>query len=121
MRRIVLSIFITVSMSLVAQTGSAVSPSINPKVRAITAFVRLERSTYDKQIGEAVAVLQRVKAEFGASGYDVETVRLTTQPLAELVAGLSEDKALAFLRQLDDLSAKQNVLVNIGPAMLHDS
>jgi len=66
-------------------------------------------------------VLRRVKAEFESSGYEVETVRLTTQPLAELVAGMSEDQALAMLAQLDELSVRENFLPNVGPAMLHDS
>src|SRR5581483_2915605 len=121
MRRIVLLIAVAVSIPLAAQTGSARPASINPKVRAITAFVRMDRSTSDKQIADALAVLQKLKAEFVSSGYEVETVRLTTQPLTELVAGLSEDQALAFLRQLDERSAKDNFLLNVGPAMLHDS
>ena len=50
-----------------------------------------------------------------------ETVRLTTQPLAELIAGLPEEQALGFLKQLDDLSVKENFLPNVGPAMLHDT
>jgi uncharacterized protein (UPF0210 family) len=83
--------------------------------------VRLDRPTYRKQITDALVVLRRAKAEFESSGYEVETLRLTTQPLAELVSGLSEEKALAFLAQLDDLSVKENFLPNVGPAMLHDS
>jgi uncharacterized protein (UPF0210 family) len=51
----------------------------------------------------------------------VESVRVTTQPLAEVVAGMPEDQALAFLKKLDDLSVKENFLPNVGPAMLHDS
>jgi uncharacterized protein len=51
----------------------------------------------------------------------VESLRLTTQPLAELVAGLSEDQALAFLGQFDQLSVKENFIPNVGPAMMHDS
>ena len=93
----------------------------NPKVRAITAFVRLDRDQYRKQIDEALAVLAKAKAEFVSSGYQVETMRITTQPLAELVAGMPEDKALAFLKDLDDLSVKENFLPDVGPAMLHDS
>jgi len=83
--------------------------------------VRLDRPTYRKQVTDALVVLRRAKAEFESSGYEVETLRLTTQPLAELVSGLSEEKALAFLAQLDDLSIKENFLPNVGPAMLHDS
>ena len=63
----------------------------------------------------------RVKAGFESSGYEVESVRLTTQPLAELVSGLSEEQSLAFLAELDELSVKENFLPNVGPAMLHDN
>ena len=35
-----------------------------PKVRAITAFVRLDRSSYEKQIDEAMTVLNAAKADF---------------------------------------------------------
>jgi uncharacterized protein len=103
---------------LAAQTG--VRP-VNPKVRAITAFVRLDRSTWEKQIGEALMVLRKAKGDFEASGYEVESIRIVTQPVGELVAGLSEDDAVAFLGRLDALSAKENFLPDVGPGMLHDS
>ena len=121
MKRIAFAVFLVVSMQLAAQTSSTPTAASNPKVRAITGFVRLDRDTYQKQIADALVVLRRVKAEFESSGYQVETVRLTTQPLAELVAGLPEDQALAFLARLDQLSVKENFLPNVGPAMLHDS
>src|SRR5207244_1713604 len=107
-------------MQLAAQIGSTPA-SPNPKVRAITGFVRLDASAYQKQIADALVVLRTAKAEFESSGYEVETVRLTTQPLAELVADMSEDQASTFLRQLDELSVQENFLPNVGPAMLHDS
>jgi uncharacterized protein len=107
--------------SLPAQTSSSLQTSANPKVRAITGFVRLDRADYEKQIANALLVLQKAKAEFESSGYEVETVRLTTQPLAELVSGLSEEQALGFLKQLDDLSVKENFLPNVGPGMLHET
>jgi uncharacterized protein (UPF0210 family) len=121
MKRVVLAVVLVISLQAVAQSSSAPAASSNPKVRAITGFVRLDRPTYRKQITDALVVLRRAKAEFESSGYEVETLRLTTQPLAELVSGLSEEKALAFLAQLDDLSVKENFLPNVGPAMLHDS
>ena len=102
---------------LAAQTAVKAN---NPKVRAITAFVRLDRTTWEKQIGEALVVLRKAKGEFEASGYGVESVRIVTQPVGELVAGLSEDDAVAFLARLDALSAKENFLPDVGPGMLHD-
>jgi uncharacterized protein (UPF0210 family) len=121
MKRVVLAVVLVISLQAAAQSRSAPAASSNPKVRAITGFVRLDRATYPKQVTDALVVLRRAKAEFESSGYEVETVRLTTQPLAELVSGLSEEQALAFLVQLDDLSVKENFLPNVGPAMLHDS
>jgi uncharacterized protein len=100
---------------------SSSTESSNPKVRAITAFVRLERENYPKQIADALIVLRKVKSEFEAGGYQVETIRITTQPLAELTAGMPEERALAFLGQLDQLSSKEQFLLNVGPAMLRDS
>src|SRR5579863_298889 len=121
MKRIAFAIFLLVCLPLVAQPNSSTIASSNPKVRAVTVFVRLDRATYEKQIAQAMVVLRRVKSEFESSGYEVETVRLTTQALAELVAGLSEDQALAFLTRLDELSVKENFLPNVGPGMLHDN
>ena len=102
-------------------SGQRTAASSKPKVRAITGFVRLNRATHEKQISDALAVVRKVKAEFEASGYEVETVRLTTQPLAELIAGLSQNQALAFLSALDQFSLKEDFLLNVGPAMLQES
>jgi uncharacterized protein len=100
-------------------SGNGVS-SLNPKVRAITAFVRLDRNGWEKQIADALAVLRRAQHEFEAQGYQIESLRITTQPVGELVTGLSEDDALAFLGRFDQLSARENFLPNVGPAMLRD-
>ena len=119
--RLCLAVIVVGSIGLLAQTRTAAAQQQNPKVRAITAFVRLDRNQYRRQIDDALAVLVKAKAEFVSSGYQVETMRITTQPLGELVAGMPEDKALAFLKELDDLSVKESFLPDVGPAMLHDS
>jgi len=92
-----------------------------PKVRAITAFVRLDQRSYENQISEAMTVLKAAKAELAKRGYETQTVRIVTQPFAELVKNLSDQDALAFLRSLDDLSQKDGFAPNVGPAMLHDT
>lgn len=91
-----------------------------PKVRAITAFVSLERASYARQIAATLAVLREAQREFEQQGYTVESVRITTQPLAELVRGQSDTESLSFLKALDELAAKENFLPNIGPGMLRD-
>jgi len=118
MKRIALALLLLRSICVLAQPAPENS---NPKVRAITAFVRIDRTNFMKQIEDTVVVLRRAESEFKSNGYEVETVRITTQPLAELVSGLSEEQALAFLKNLDDLSATEKFIPNIGPALLRDS
>jgi len=57
MKRIILAVVLAVSLQAVAQLSSARSASSNPKVRAITGFVRLDRTAYQKQIGDALRAL----------------------------------------------------------------
>lgn len=104
-----------------AGATDAASDAAKPKVRAITAFVRLDRSSYEKQIAEAMTVLNAAKVEFATRGYETQSVRIVTQPFAELVTDLSDQEALGFLRSLDDLSQKEGFSPNVGPAMLHDT
>ncbi|MGA8154446.1 MAG: DUF711 family protein [Terriglobales bacterium] len=91
-----------------------------PKVRAITAFVRLDAKDYKQQLAETVQRLGAAKKTFEQHGWEVETVRITTQPFPELVRGLSKEKALALLLDLDSLAAGKYEF-NIGPAMMQDS
>jgi uncharacterized protein len=120
-KQFALAAILILSVHAGVQARSATSPSSNAKVRAITAFVRLNRETYEQQIADALVVLRKAKADFESAGYEVETVRVTTQPLAELVVDLSDDQAMAFLTQLDQLSAKENFIPNVGPGMLHEN
>jgi uncharacterized protein (UPF0210 family) len=118
MKRIALALLLLHSVCVLSQ---AIPQKTNPKVRAITAFVRVDRTNFLKQIEDTLVVLRRAESEFTSNGYDVESIRITTQPLAELVSGLSEEQALAFLKKFDDLSAKEKFDANIGPALLRDS
>ena len=110
-----------VSAVSIASVAAEVPHYTLPKVRAITAFVRLDRANYEKQIDEALVVLNAAKSEFGKRGYETQTIRIVTQPLAELVKGQSDSEALAFLKALDDLSQKDGFMPDVGPAMLHDT
>ena len=92
-----------------------------PRVRAITAFVRIDRMHYQAQVQDAVTFLHRARSAFQGAGYEVQTLRITTQPFAEYTQGLSHEQALAFLRGLDELAQKQGFIASIGPAMLSDS
>jgi uncharacterized protein len=92
-----------------------------PKVRAITAFVRLERQSTDSQIGDALKVLRETRGELQKQGYEVQTLRIVTQPLPDLVHGLSEQQALEYIGSLDRLATREGFTPNVGPAMSTDA
>ena len=91
-----------------------------PRVRAITAFVSIDRSTYAKQIQDTLAMLRKAKSAFEKGGYEVQTIRITTQPFPQYTRGITKAEALEFFKGLDGLSKKEEFLANVGPAMLND-
>jgi uncharacterized protein (UPF0210 family) len=92
-----------------------------PKIRAVTAFIRLDRATYQAQIADALDFLRRAKAAFEKDGFEVQTIRITTQPFPEYTKGLTPEEALAFLRGYDALAVKEGFDAAIGPAMMNDT
>jgi len=116
MKRIVLALLLLRCTCVLSQV---IPEKPNPKVRAITAFVRVDRTNFLKQIEDAVVVLRRAESEFKSLGYDVETIRITTQPLAELVSGLSEEgQAGGLLRANVTRSGRQAPRPAVGPVYL---
>jgi uncharacterized protein (UPF0210 family) len=91
-----------------------------PKVRAITAFVRIDREHYGRQIDSALVVLRQARAAFEQGGYEVQTIRITTQPFPQYIRDLSQEEAVGLFKSLDDLSAKESFTLNIGPAAQSD-
>ena len=121
MKQLLHLVAILLPFPVIALSSAQQVSSANPSVRAITAFVRLDKNIWEKQIAEALIVLRKTQKEFESSGYRVESVRIVTQPVAQLVAGMGEDEALALLTRLDQLSTKESFLPNVGPGMMHDS
>jgi uncharacterized protein (UPF0210 family) len=105
----------------VASVSLFAAPAQKPRVRAITGFVKLDRAHYRQQIADTLQVLREAKADFEKGGYEVQSLRITTQPFPEYIRGLSHEEALAFFRAYDALAAQESFAPNIGPAMLRDS
>ncbi len=92
-----------------------------PKVRAITAFIDIDATNYSSQIGDAVRFLTSAREAYRGAGFDVETIRIATQPFARYTSGMTRADAVAFLLKLDSLAAKLDFSGSIGPAMLNDA
>ena len=88
------------------------------KIRAITAFVRLDRGSYQIQMHEAVKFLSIAKTTFESRDCVVQTLRIATQPFPEYTQGMSHDEALQFFKNLDGIAQTDQVILAIGPAYL---
>jgi uncharacterized protein (UPF0210 family) len=90
-----------------------------PKIRAITAFINLDRAQYQQQIADTMKMLKYARTVFESRDFEVETVRISTQPFAEYTKGLTPEQALAFFKDYDALAAKEKFAASIGPALLN--
>src|SRR5215475_2804266 len=112
------------AMALLCQTANAQQKSspatgAKPKIRTVTAFLNLDRAQYKEQIVEALQMLRRAKTIFESRGYEVETIRIATQPFPEYTKGLTPQQTIAFFKDLDGLAEKENFAPGIGPSMLN--
>jgi uncharacterized protein (UPF0210 family) len=103
--------------------AAAVAPAAaqgKPKVRTITAFIRLDPGQYKQQFTETLTMLRNAKARYGLAGYEVQTIRITTQPFPEYTKGMSKEAAAALFRDLDALAKKETFSLSIGPALMEE-
>lgn len=105
----------------VPQYAQQPSPAKHSNVRAITAFIHLDREHYQAQLEESFAFLRTAKQSYTAAGWTVQTVRLTTQPFPEYTRGLSKADAVSLLTAIDSICDKAGVDLNIGPAVMNSS
>jgi len=99
---------------------AAQNPAAKPKtkIRAVTAFVRVERGSYQIQMSEAVKFLKIAQTTFESRDFTVQTLRIATQPFPEYTQGMSHDEVLQFFRDLDGIMQNEHVILAIGPAYL---
>lgn len=99
--------------------GRPTLPTPKVKVRAITAFINLDRGQYQQQIAETLKMLKYARTVYESRGFEVQTIRISTQPFPEYTAGLSTEQAVAFFKSYEALATKEKFDAAIGPAMLH--
>lgn len=66
-------------------------------------------------------MLRAAKKDLEQAGYEVQSLRIATQPFPEYIHGLGPKEALAFFRAYDALAQKEGFDAAIGPAMLRDN
>jgi len=118
-RRALLLLILLASVCGAALAQTKAAPEHKQKIRAITAFVLLDRAQYQQQIADAVKMLNRARTIFESRGFEVQTIRIATQPFPEYTTGLTDAQAVAFFKSYDALAIKDGFSAAIGPAMLN--
>ena len=90
------------------------------KIRTITAGVNLKSTNDLGAIESSMEFLLRAKKKFEGDGYEIQTLRIATQPLPEYLNGKSRREALADLKKIDEVVSAKNVLLSIGPVITDD-
>ena len=100
--RIAITVVVALSFANVAlgQRAPAKADPDKPKIRAITAFVNLDRTQYQPQIADAVKMLKYARTVYESRGYEVTTIRIATQPFPEYTQGADDRAGAGVLPQL---------------------
>jgi uncharacterized protein (UPF0210 family) len=114
-----LSLLLSLTGFASAQQKTAVAQE-KPKIRAITVFINLDRAQYKEQVADALTMLRKARTILESRGYQVQTIRIATQPFPEYTKGLTTQQAVAFFKDYDALAQKEKFAAAIGPAMLHE-
>lgn len=106
---------------LILALAAAAFADSRPKVRAVTAFIRIDPARYEAQYADTMRFLNGAAEAYRKAGFEVQGVRIATQPFPEYIRGMKPDEAVAFLQKLDALAKKSGFRPNIGAAMIHDN
>lgn len=105
----------------IALAGAGGAAPSQPRVRAITAFIRIDPQNYQAQVAEAAKFLNAARDEYRAAGFDVETIRMAAQPVADSTKGLPRAQAVAFLRSYGELAQKLGASPNMGALLINEN
>lgn len=89
-------------------------------IRTITAGVTVKSLSDTISISNAITFLKAARSEFQSKGYEIQTLRIATQPLYKYLQGKTYKEALRDLIIFDKLATKAGVMLAIGPVMKDD-
>lgn len=103
-----------------AATAHAQAAGDYPAIRAVTAFIAIDKDDYAARMDETAKFLAAAKTALNQAGFPGAGGRVTTQPFPQYTKGLRRQEALALIGALKQLAANDHVSLNFGPAMIND-
>jgi len=87
------------------------------RIRTITAGVTLRDASDLGPVEAAAAAVARGKQVLVDAGYEVQTLRIATNPFLSGLDARAREKALAALQALDRAAAQHGLVLSVGPAL----
>jgi uncharacterized protein len=97
------------------------APGKNFRIRTLTAGFQAGNGKWLKNATEATKFLRMAAGKFTAMGYEVQTLRLASQPLPQYMPNWSSDKSVQAIREMDKFATEQQIMLSLGPVILGNS
>ncbi len=98
----------------------SVSPARSFRIRAVTAGVSPTGDAAPRELEPALGFLRQARAALETKGYEVQTVRLATRPLAEYLPDWSGAEAMEVIGEMDDVAIAASASLSLGPVITAD-
>ena len=89
------------------------------RIRTITAGVELANVDDVEQLRTAIEFLGAARERMGEQ-YEVQTIRVATQPFAEYQANWMNTASIDAIQRMDELAVDAGLMFNVGPILTHD-
>lgn len=86
----------------------------------ITAGVSLASAGDLGPVEEAVRFLARARDGFAAAGYEVQTLRVATQPLGEYAPDWASRETIEAILEFDSVAVERDLYASLGPVIVGD-
>ncbi len=90
------------------------------RIRTITAGVTLKNLTDTTTLNTTIKFLQKAKQEYIAKGYEVQTLRISTQNFYNYLNQYSYNESLLLLVKFDNIAKRNNIVLSIGQILSPD-
>lgn len=94
------------------------------RIRTITAGVTLKSLADTATIKEAITFLDQARTRYQEMGYVVQTIRISTQNLHQMVDGMPNQATIRLLKQIDKIATQNGLPIAVGhllPANEYDA
>jgi uncharacterized protein len=123
-RRQILSLFAALGLPstmtdlLAASNDNSASRPV--RVRTITAGLELSPRGESRRIASTLEFLAAAKRSFVNAGYEVQTLRIATNPWLAVASPGDRRQLLERLRALDEIASEHGAVLSVGPVLTED-